>query len=109
MTTACDALGAGLPVLTLKGTTFASRAGESLLRAAGLPEQVAADSDAFVKAAVALGNEPAALGRLKARLRANRSSAPLFDTAGRVRQLEAAFSEMLRRHRAGLTPASFGP
>jgi predicted O-linked N-acetylglucosamine transferase (SPINDLY family) len=34
VTTACDALGAGLRVLTLKGATFVSRAGESLLRAA---------------------------------------------------------------------------
>ena len=108
MTTACDALGAGLPVLTLKGATFASRAGESLLRAAGMPEMVAADLDAFVRAAVELGNDHAALGRLKAKLEANRATAPLFDTPSRVRQLEAAFTEMCRRNEAGLPAASFG-
>ena len=97
MTSACDALGAGLPVLTLKGTTFASRAGESLLRAAGLPELVAADPDAFVQIASALGNDRAALAGLKAKLRANRSTAPLFDTTSRVRQLEDALAEMWRR------------
>ena len=68
MTSACDALGAGLPVLTLKGATFASRAGESLLRAAGLPELVAADPDAFVETASALGNDRAALAGLKAQI-----------------------------------------
>ncbi len=99
MTTACDALGAGLPVLTLKGATFASRAGESLLRAAGLPELVAADPDAFVRIATTLGNDRALLTGLKDKLRANRQTAPLFDTVSRVRQLEAAFAEMWRRHR----------
>jgi len=98
MTSACDALGAGLPVLTLKGATFASRAGESLLRAAGMPELVAADPDAFVRTASALGNDRAALAGLKAKLHANRSTAPLFDTASRVRQLETALAEMWRRH-----------
>ncbi|MFZ1908023.1 MAG: tetratricopeptide repeat protein [Burkholderiales bacterium] len=99
MTTACDALGTGLPVLTLKGATFASRAGESLLRAAGLPELVAADPDAFVRIATTLGNDRALLTGLKDKLRANRQTAPLFDTVSRVRQLEAAFAEMWRRHR----------
>lgn len=99
MTTACDALGAGLPVLTLKGTTFASRAGESLVRAAGLPELVAADPDAFVRMATAIGNDRGVLAGLKGKLRANRKAAPLFDTSSRVRQLEAAFAEMWRRRR----------
>ena len=74
-----------------------------------MPELAAADPDAFVKAAAALGNDPSALRRLKARLEANRAKAPLFDTAARVRQLEAAFAEMCRRRQAGLGPESFGP
>jgi protein O-GlcNAc transferase len=101
MTTACDALGAGLPVLTLKGSTFASRAGESLVRAAGLPELVAADSDAFVRTAVALAVDRPSLAGLKDKLRANRRSAPLFDTPARVRHLEAAFDDMWQRRRRG--------
>lgn len=73
-----------------------------------MPELGAADPDAFVKAAVTLGNDPAALGRLKAELKANRATASLFDTTSRVRQLEAAFAEICRRQRARTTPASFG-
>jgi len=98
MTSACDALGAGLPVLTLKGATFASRAGESLLRAAGLPELVAAGPEAFVQTACALGNDRGLLAGLKDKLRAKRTTAPLFDTTRRVRQLEAALADMWRRH-----------
>ena len=93
ITNACDALGTGLPVLTLKGTTMASRACESLLRAAGLPELVAEDREDFVRRAVELSANVAAV---KTRLEANRHSAPLFDTAGRVRELEASFEEMLQ-------------
>jgi protein O-GlcNAc transferase len=99
MTTACDALAGGLPMLTLKGSTFASRAGESLLRSAGLPELVAADSDAFVRTAVALGGDRMALAGLKDKLHANRQRAPLFDTLARVRDLEAAFDDMWQRRR----------
>jgi len=47
------------------------------------------------------------VGGLKQRLAANRHTAPLFDTAGRVRALEAAFQEMYDRMMRGEPPASF--
>lgn len=95
MTTACDALGAGMPLLTVPGAAFAGRAGESLLRAAGLPELVAAGPRAYVESAVRLALEPGVLAGYQARLVRGRRAAPLFDTAGRVRELEAAFERML--------------
>lgn len=91
MTTACDALGAGLPVLTMRGATMASRAGESLLRAAGLPDLVAAGHREFIQTAVRLASEPSLLSEVRGRLSRNRNTAPLFDTVGRVRELEQAF------------------
>jgi protein O-GlcNAc transferase len=95
MTTACDALGMGLPLLAFGGgAAFAARAGESLLRAAGMPELVVQPGE-YVETAVRLGANPSALRELRARLAAKRTSAPLFDTAGRVRELEAAFEQML--------------
>lgn len=107
MTSACDALGAGLPVLTLRGSALASRAGESLVRAAGLPELVTDDQEMYVRTAVRLATDRNELQALKHRLAANRSTAPLFDTAGRVRALEAAFQEMYDRMMRGEPPASF--
>jgi len=96
LTTACDALGVGLPVLTFGGgAAFSNRAGESIVRAAGLPELVAADRDAYVRMAVNLASDKAALGTISDRLARSRKTAPLFDTAGRVRELEAAFEQML--------------
>jgi predicted O-linked N-acetylglucosamine transferase (SPINDLY family) len=97
--TAADALLAGLPVLTCKGTTFAGRVAASLLHAAGLPELVTQSLDAYEALASKLANDPAMLTSLKARLAENRSTHPLFDTAGFARHLEAAFLQMWERHR----------
>jgi predicted O-linked N-acetylglucosamine transferase (SPINDLY family) len=106
-TTACDALGAGLPLLTLPGSAMAARMGESLVRAAGLPELVVQDRDGYVETAVRLACNRAALREATDRLRSNRKRAPLFDTAGRVRALEAAFQGMYDRMMRGERPASF--
>lgn len=106
-TTACDALAAGVPVLTARGMTFTSRTAESLLCAAGMPELVAPDRESFVAQAVQYGREPARLAAVRERLAATRHSAPLFDVASRVMELEAAFVEMARRSRAGMPPAPF--
>ncbi len=92
MTTACDALAAALPVLTLRGTAMASRAGESLLRAAGLSELVAEDADTYVAQALQLAAGPPRLAEFRRRLAAR--AGPLFDTAARVRELEAAFLQV---------------
>lgn len=92
MTTACDAMAAGLPVLTLRGSTMASRAGESLARAAGLPELVASDKSAYARQAVQLASDRTRLESYRRTLAAR--TGPLFDTAGRVRELEDAFLEV---------------
>jgi predicted O-linked N-acetylglucosamine transferase (SPINDLY family) len=95
-TSACDALGAGLPLLSVQGSAMASRSGESLLRAAGLPELVAADKAAYVELAVQLAADRERLNSYRRTLDAR--TGPLFDTAARVRELEDAFLEMWRRY-----------
>jgi predicted O-linked N-acetylglucosamine transferase (SPINDLY family) len=86
---------------------MASRAGESILRAAGLGDLVAADAEAFVAAAVKFAADPASLRAVAARLRDARASAPLFDTEGRVRALFDAFQEIHDRAVRGEPPGTF--
>jgi protein O-GlcNAc transferase len=93
--TACDALWAGLPLLTWRGTAFAGRVGASLLTAAGLPELIAETAQDYEALALALARDPARLKALRDRLAANRTTAPLFDTQRLTRDLEAAYLEML--------------
>ncbi|HEX7920493.1 MAG TPA: tetratricopeptide repeat protein [Bradyrhizobium sp.] len=103
-TTASDALWAGLPVLTIPGDTFASRVAASLLHATGLPELVAESPEAYERMAIDLATDPSRLAALKARLAANRRTAPLFDTKRFTRHIEAAYTAMYERHRAGMAP-----
>jgi tetratricopeptide (TPR) repeat protein len=103
-TTTSEQLWAGLPVLTVKGTNFASRVSESLLGAIGTPELVAETLDDYVDRAVHFFNNPGELQQLRARIEANRLVSPLFD-ADRFRQhLETGYRMMADRARAGLEP-----
>jgi protein O-GlcNAc transferase len=90
-TTAVEALWAAVPVISCRGRSFAGRVGASVLAAAGLPELICEDDEAYLDRAVHLARSPEALAELRARLRAARATAALFDTAQYVRDLEAAF------------------
>lgn len=105
--TACDALWAGVPVLTCPGKTFPSRVAASLLSAVDLPELAAGSVAEYEAIAIELARDPRRLARVKAKLMHNRNTAPLFDTARFTRELEAAYIAMWARVRDGLPPASF--
>lgn len=106
-TTACDALWAGLPVLTCMGRSFASRVGGSLLHALGLTDLVASDVQAYESLAIELALSPERLSRLRGQLDTARRTRALFDGRIFVRHLESAFHSMVARQRAGLPPAGF--
>jgi predicted O-linked N-acetylglucosamine transferase (SPINDLY family) len=86
-TNAADALWAGVPLITVRGETFASRVGASLLATAGLDEWAFDDAARASDAVVSLANDPARLAAAKAKAAAARSSA-LFDAAGFARDFE---------------------
>jgi predicted O-linked N-acetylglucosamine transferase (SPINDLY family) len=105
--TACDALWAGLPVLTCTGNSFPARVGASLLHAIGLPELVTSSLAEYEELALALARNPERLAGIKAKLMRNRDTEPLFDTARFTRDLESAYTAMWERQQAGLPPTSF--
>ncbi|MGN7874133.1 O-linked N-acetylglucosamine transferase family protein [Roseateles sp. 22389] len=90
-TTASDALWMGLPVLTQRGRAFAGRMAASLLHAVGLPELIVETTEDYVERAVALAAAPEPLAALRDRLRAQRDTAPLFDTPAFTRSLELGY------------------
>jgi predicted O-linked N-acetylglucosamine transferase (SPINDLY family) len=103
-TTACDALWAGLPVLTRIGETFAGRVAASALGALGVRELITETAADYERRAIALAADPARLAAIRGRIAQNRLTAPLFDTRLFTRHMEAAFVAMHRRHQAGLPP-----
>lgn len=94
--TAGHALWMDLPVLTITGPTFVGRLAGSQLHAIGLPELIASDLAGYEALAVALATEHARLAGIRERLRANRATHALFDHARYCRNLEAAYTGMLR-------------
>jgi protein O-GlcNAc transferase len=96
-TTANDALLMGVPVLTTLGETMASRVAASQLAAIGMPELVAADLAAYEATALRLARHPEEQAALRARLRANRGTHPLFDMARFTRGLEDALARVAAR------------
>lgn len=107
MTTACDSLAAGLPVLTLPGREFPSRVAASLLHAAGFEDGIVETPGAYRDRAIEWGRHPDRLRALRREKLSRPAAMPLFDTQSRVRQLEQAYREMWRRHCLDLPPASF--
>ncbi len=105
--TACDALGAGLPVLTCQGSTFCGRVGSSLLGALGLNDLITADVVQYERQARALADDPGRLSGIRARLEASILNSPLCDPALYCRHLEAAYRGMYQQHRDGRLPESF--
>lgn len=97
-TTASDALWAGCPVLTCPGDTFAARVAGSLNHHLGLPGMNVTDDAAFVRTAIALGNDPQALAALRATLVAARASSGLFDMAGFADDLAALLRQWAGEH-----------
>jgi predicted O-linked N-acetylglucosamine transferase (SPINDLY family) len=103
-TTASDALWMGLPVLTLRGETFAGRVAASLLTAIHLPELMMTTPEAYERMAVDLATHPEKLAVVKRKLGENRLTTPLFDTKLFTKHIEAAYTAIYRRHQAGLAP-----
>jgi predicted O-linked N-acetylglucosamine transferase (SPINDLY family) len=105
--TACDALWAGVPLVTLEGTSFAGRVGASLLSAIGLSELIAHSASEYEGIALRLARDSVALESVKEKLARNRVTHPLFDTARFTRNLEAAYVTMWERHQRSEPPVSF--
>jgi protein O-GlcNAc transferase len=97
-TTCGDSLWSGLPVLTLKGNTFASRVSSSLLNAINLNELIANSVDEYKSIAIDLAKNPQKLYAIKRKLIINKNKSPLFDTKNYTKNLEAAYKLIYKRN-----------
>ena len=100
-TTAADALMAGLPVVTYMGNSFPSRVAGSLLHAMGMPELITHSLGEYEALALKLARETSLLAGYKAKIIANKTTHPLFDTKGFCFNLEAAYISMWRARQLG--------
>ncbi|MDP2978708.1 MAG: tetratricopeptide repeat protein, partial [Thiobacillus sp.] len=99
--TGCDALWAGVPLITKIGETFASRIAASLLHTVGLPELIAATWEEYFDLAYTLATQPEKLKAVREKLAHGRLSSPLFDTVQFTHDLEALYLRMWEQYQSG--------
>lgn len=97
-TTTSDSLWAGVPVVTLKGSHFASRVSASLLSAINLPELITNSQKEYENMAVKLVTNRKKIDTIRLTLLSNRLSTPLFDTKKYVENLEKKYVRMLKAY-----------
>ena len=124
-TVGCDALFAGVPMVTLlrpltgleQASTdarpswevvptdkWASRVGASLLKAAGIPDLIAPDMHTYEKLLFRLVTDVEWSESIRRELQDGITDCPLFDTATWVRNLEAGLAEAVSRSKRGKPP-----
>jgi predicted O-linked N-acetylglucosamine transferase (SPINDLY family) len=97
-TTTLQALWMGVPVVVKAGSNFVSRMGASFMTAAGLPDWVATDDDAYVAIAQQMAADRVALLQLKQGLRQRLQAAPAWDVEAYTRDIERALRDMWKDH-----------
>lgn len=105
-TSTSDALFAGVPVMALAGTNFASRVSGGLLRAAGLKDLVRPDVASYVHAATSLLRRPAQLAKVKRFVAEQVPKSDVFNAASKTRQMEQACRHALLRAEEGKSPVN---
>jgi predicted O-linked N-acetylglucosamine transferase (SPINDLY family) len=97
VTTTCEALWMGVPVVSMAGPTCASRMGLTLLSAVGHPGWVAASQSDYIEHVLALAADSAQRAWLRRSLRDRMRGSALMDEVGFTRELETAYRAMWRR------------
>jgi len=88
-----DTLWAGVPMITLLGSTFAGRVGASLLTNAGLPELIATTPEEYEAMAIALYTNRQILAEKRETLASGRKTSLLWDTEKLVRDVEGIYQD----------------
>lgn len=95
LTTSCDALWMGVPVVTLRGQVPQGRGGVTLLEALGRPEWIADDQESYLSIALGLAADPVRLSAERKGLRAVMEASPLRQEADHARAFERCVERML--------------
>lgn len=93
ITTTCDAIWMGVPVVTLVGKTPAGRAGLGLLSTIGVPELIAKTPEQFIAIATELAGDYERLKNYRRTLRDRMRASPLMDAQRFARNVETFYRE----------------
>jgi predicted O-linked N-acetylglucosamine transferase (SPINDLY family) len=108
-TTACEALWMGVPVVTLKGASYAGRMTAGALESLGLGDWAADTPEDYVWVAQQLAGDEGLRAQLHGSLRDRLLASPLCDGAGFTRGLEEIYRQLWRRWCGGLKKCPDSP
>ena len=96
-TTASEVVRMGVPIVTLKGKSFASRVAASILHQFELDELVMKNKKNYKNKAIELYNHPEELNRVKKRLADNIENSILFDSKKFTSNLEKIYLDVINK------------
>lgn len=102
--TASHALMAGLPVVTLRGNTNASRQGATVCKASGVTQTICHSMDEYIHIALNLATNRQQINEIKTQLTQNRNQIPHFDIELNTRYIEAGYLAIWQRFLKGQEP-----
>ncbi len=103
-TTASDALRSSLPIITIKGNSFASRVASSLLTSVGLEELITNSEKEYEELAIKIAEEKNFYKEIKHKLKKNIIEMPLFNSKLFTKKLETAYVEVYKNYNENTKP-----
>ena len=97
-TTASDAIRVGLPIITIKGKSFASRVASSLLNDVNLNQLVCSNIEEYKNLAIKLGKNTNNLKNIKKELSNSLKKTLLFDSKKFTKNLEDIYINLIKKN-----------
>ena len=90
-TTVSDFLKAGVPIITLRGSSIPNRVASSILTSLNLPELITSSEKEYEQLAIKLATDQKYLKDIKTKLISNVNSSSIFDSEKYIKDLESAY------------------
>ncbi len=98
VTTTCEALWMGVPVITLLGEQHASRVGASILTNVGLENFIANDIEGYIEMAIKFANKIDLLKKMRKELRKKMLKSSLCNGSIFAKEIERAYKTIWAKH-----------
>ena len=105
MSSSCDVLWSGLPILTLMGDSYSSRGCSSLLNSVNLNSLITHSIGDYEKLAINLAKNPKKLKKLREKI-INKTSLDLFNIDKFTNNIEDGYQKIYARSQSNMPPAN---
>jgi predicted O-linked N-acetylglucosamine transferase (SPINDLY family) len=97
-TTASDSIRMGLPLITMKGNSFASRVAASILSSINMSELITDNIDDYENLAIELGNNKFKLNEIKENMIRNVQKSNFFNSEIFTKELESIYKDLIKKN-----------